>query len=97
VEILQNTSPSNYGVEDIKTDAGADDIWVDIPKRTFTIKNVELMFSARLGGSNERNGYDAYFSKIISGDGQFDFNVGNDIEIIALSINEDLDLYPKSE
>ncbi len=69
-------------------------IWVEVPKRTFTFKNAELSFSARLGGSSERNGYDQKFSEVVSGQGQFEFvRNTNDVKITEIEINESLDLY----
>jgi len=94
VNILQNTNPGNYGVEDIEVNMDSKNIWVDIPERNFTFKNAEISFSARLGGSNERNGYDANFSKKISGHGQFEFiKNSSDLKITKIEINETLDLY----
>ena len=38
VDILQDTNPGNYGVEDIEINVDVNDIWVDIPERTFNFK-----------------------------------------------------------
>lgn len=97
VDILQDTTPGNYGVEDIEINVDIKDIWVDIPERTFTFKNAELIFYARLGGSSEKNGYDQKFSLVVSGDGKFDFtDKSQDIKIMKFTINEDLDLYSRN-
>ncbi len=94
VNILQHTNPGNYGVEDIEICMDPNNIWVNIPERNFTFKNAEISFSARLGGSSEKNGYDANFSKTISGQGQFEFvQNSNDLKFTEIKINESLDLY----
>lgn len=94
MDILQDTSPGNYGVEDVEVLGSMKDIWVDIPKKTFTFKNTNLSFSARLGGSSDKNGYDESFTKVVSGYGKFDFAIaGQDINIIEFSINEEIELY----
>jgi hypothetical protein len=94
VNILQDTNPANYGVDAIEVHVEINDIWVDIPKKTFTFKNANLTFYARLGGSNDENGYDQNFDKVVSGYGEFRFTKNSqDIDIIEFYINEDLQLY----
>ena len=94
VNILQYTNPGNYGVEDIQINVDSKNIWVNIQERTFTFKNAEISFSARLGGSNEKNGYDANFNKNLSGKGQFEFVRNSEkLRITEIEINESLDLY----
>jgi hypothetical protein len=98
VDILQDTNPANYGVEDVEIDIDYNDIWVDMREKTFTFENAELAFSARLGGSNEESGYDANFKLVVSGNGQFEFiNKSHDLRIVDFKINEDLELYPGRE
>lgn len=94
IDLLQDTSPGHYGIEDLDSDVNAKDIWVDVPKRQFTFKNANISFGARLGASSDKHGYDDNFSKIVSGQGKFDFsNGGTDITIIEFSINEHIELY----
>jgi hypothetical protein len=94
VNILQDTSPANYGVENIELNIGIENIWVEMHLQTFTFKNAELIFSARLGGSSDENGYDQKFKIPISGNGKFQFiKNSQDLEITEFSINENLDLY----
>ncbi len=98
IDILQETNPANYGVEDIEISVDDKDIWIDIPGKTFTFKSAELIFSARLGGSSDESGYDANCRIAISGNGQFEFtNKSQDIKIIDFSINEHLELYPEKD
>jgi hypothetical protein len=94
VTILGDSNPANYGVNEAEVNIGKNDIWVDMPSKTFTFKNAELVFNVRLGGSSDENGYDADFRKPISGNGKFQFiNNSQDIDILEISINEHLDLY----
>jgi len=98
-DILQETNPANYGFEVDYVSVEKKDIWVDVPNRTFTFKDIELQFSARLGASNLRDGYDEDFQFKLSGLGTFSFKKGSrDIEIerIDISENEDLELYGDS-
>jgi len=93
-DILQDTTPGNYGFEVDSVSVEKKDIWVDVPERTFTFKNLDLHFFARLVASNLRDGYDQNFGFDLSGSGTFRFEKGNeDIEIERVDINEDLDLY----
>jgi len=98
-DILQETNPANYGFEVDYVSVEKKDIWVDVPNRTFTFKNLELQFSARLAASNLRDGYDEDFKFKLSGSGTFDFKKGSqDIEVerIDISENDDLELYGDS-
>lgn len=96
-DILQETSPGNYGFEVDSVSVGKNDIWVEIPERTFSFKNLNLQFSARLGASNERDGYDENFEFILSGSGTFSFEKGSqDINVEGVVIKEDLELYGDS-
>lgn len=98
-DILQETTPANYGFEVDSVLVEKKDFWVDVPNGTFTFKNLHLNFSARLGGSNLKNGYDENFEFKLSGSGSFVFKKGGrDIEVERIDIdeNEDLDLYGES-
>ena len=96
VEILEQATPAPYGVNDISVNVDYRDIWVDVPRKTFDFKNLEISFNLRLGGSNDRNGYDADFNKIVSGSGEFDFSEGNSqVFIKDFEINENIDLYDR--
>jgi len=98
-EILQETCPANYGFEVESVLVERNDIWVDVPKRTFNFKNLELRFSARLVSSNLEDGYDKGFHFKLSGSGSFVFkNKSQSIQVeqIYIDENEDLNLYGKS-
>jgi len=94
VNVLDDTNPGHYGVNDVNVNIEPNDIWVDMPSKTFTFKNAELVFNIRLGGSSNEDGYDADFRKPVSGYGEFQFaKDGKDIDILNFSINETIDLY----
>jgi hypothetical protein len=98
-DILEGTSPANYGFEVECVSVERNDIWVDVPNRTFTFKNLHLTFSARLGGSNLNNGYDEEFHFKLSGSGSFVFTTGSqsiEVEHVSIGEDEDLDLYGDS-
>jgi len=94
IDLLQDTSPGHYGIEDVDVDVSAKDIWVDVPKREFSFKNASISFSARLGASSDEHGYDDNFTKTVTGQGKFDFSDGSkDVTLMELSINENIELY----
>lgn len=91
VNKLNDTEPGNYGIEDYDVSVTKDDIYVDIPSRTFTFKNVEFSFTAVLGGSND--GFNVDAQKTATGTGTFEFVDGSDnILLEEIEIQVDLDL-----
>lgn len=94
-DILQETNPANYGYEVDTANVDIRDIWVDVPKRTFTFKNLTLYFSVRLGASNDRDGFDENHDAVLSGSGTFDFVKGGQrIEVKQVNVeNDSIDLY----
>lgn len=92
-QVLNDTTPGHYGVEDIDVNIKSEDIWVDVPARTFSFKKLSLSFKARLWASNDRDGYDENFKLTLSGDGHFDFKGPNDVTVKDFHVNEPLDLY----
>ena len=98
-DILPNTNPANYGFEVDCVSIEKEDIWVDVPSRTFTYKNLDLQFSTRLVSSNLNDGYDKDSTFKLSGSGRFGFIKGSQdivIEGININDNEDLELYGDS-
>lgn len=92
-DVLANTYPGHYGVEDIhfQIDSGKD-MWVNVPQRTFTFKNGTLSFSARLMSSRDEDSIDKNVSRTVSGEGTFEFGAKKEMEILSLSVNEEIDL-----
>jgi hypothetical protein len=90
--ILDNTNPAHCGFRDLGFQLATNDVWVEIPKKTFTFQKGALSFTARLGSSNERDGVDVKVRKTVSGSGTFDFDGSFDIQVIDFKINEGIDL-----
>lgn len=88
--VLEDTTPGHYGVEDISFDIRINDIWVDIPKRSFIFQNGTLSFTARLGGS--RDGIDMPVEVTISGSGSFEFAGGSEVEVVEINVPEEIHL-----
>jgi len=96
-DLLQETNPANYGYEVDSVWVQRGDIWVDVPNRAFTFKNLCLRFSARLAGT--RDGYDQGFQFTLSGSGSFEFVEGSQVIRVAhidLDEGQDLELYGES-
>ena len=91
--ILDDTNPGHYGLDDVEFQIAINDIWVDIPKKAFTFKDGTLSFSARLGASSERDGVDMSFEKVVSGSGTFEFPRAGGINVLGFKINEKIDLF----
>jgi len=94
-EILEETSPGHYGINDTDVYAEMKDIWVDVPNRTFEFKNTSLSLNLRLMASSDKEGMDENFTKTVSGSGKFDFTPGgSDVVISDFTINNlPIDLY----
>lgn len=90
-DTLSNTNPGNYGADYWEVEIDFNDIWVDIPKRTFTFKNALFTFDLRMGATNE-GGFDQSFSKTVEGKGKFDFDDGN-VKIDEMTLETYLDLF----
>lgn len=92
MDVEIETSPGNYGLEDIHIGTTTKNIWVEVPKRTFTFQG-ELSFTARLGASG-KSGYSENFRKKVTGAGRFDFVKNSpDLMISDVQINEEFELY----
>lgn len=93
-EIVADTTPGHYGADDIEIELNPNDIWVDIPNRTFSFKNANVSFTARLGGSSDDDGHDMPFDTILAGNGVFEFSAnGSDIDIKEILVPEEIYLF----
>jgi hypothetical protein len=94
IDELNDTNPGHYGVEDWDVSLNHENIWVDIPKNTFTFKDANFAFDLRIGGSRDEDSSIMKFSKIATGKGNFSFSSKrNDVEIDEMELNFDLDLF----
>lgn len=91
---LDESNPGHYGVEDWDVNLSLEDIWVNIPQKTFTFKNAFFNFELLLGSSNYADGFKMGFSRVAIGNGRFDFSTENDgVKIEEIIIEFDLDLF----
>lgn len=89
-DVINNTNPGNYGVEDWDVSVPEKDFFVDIPSKTFKFKNVDFSAKLLLGGSNEESGFVQEYSKPAKGNGVFEF-VENNRKVIITDINIEID------
>ena len=88
---MQETNPANYGYEVDSVLAERNDIWVDVPPRTFAFTGLHLSFLARLAGT--KDGYNQQFHFRLSVSGSFEFTEGSrGIRVVRISLDEDQDL-----
>ena len=92
VDKLNDSNPGHYGVENWDVSITNENIWVDIPTRTFTFKNVTFDFEVQLGSSNKDDGFQTSFSRVANGQGVFEFN-SNEVTVEELSVEFDLNLF----
>lgn len=96
-EKLNDTMPGHYGADGIEIQLDMENVYVDVPNRSFTFTNAQFDFDLRLGATND-GGFDESFSKTAAGSGTFEFSDSNkEIEIRDLNIDVDLDLYAEDE
>jgi hypothetical protein len=92
---LDNSFPGHYGIHEWEVEISLNNIYVDIPSRTFTFKDVKYSFELQLMSSNDYDGIKDDFSKNAKGSGTFEFsNNGQDITIKDIEVEFDLELYP---
>ena len=89
---LTDTTPGNYGADEWEVNATMENIYVDIPNRKFTFKDVEFNFDVRLNSSGE-DGFDENFFFLVDGEGEFDFPESGKIILKELKLITTLDLY----
>ncbi len=93
-DVISNTSPGNYGVEDWEISVPEKDFFVDIPSKTFKFKNVDFSAKLLLGGSSEESGFVHDYNKPAFGHGTFDFADNNSkVTIKDISIEIDSDIF----
>jgi len=91
---LDDTEPGHYGVEDWGIYITKDDLYVEIPSRSFSLKNAEFTFALRIGSSNDNDGYIEKFKRIVSGSGTFEFTAnGKDVKVMDLQLEYDHSLF----
>jgi hypothetical protein len=90
---LDNTNPGIYGIENWDAEIDTHNIWVDIPSRSFTFKDVEFSFEVLLVSSGSE-GFCREFVRTASGTGTFDFmDDGRNLRLKNLEVSFDLSLF----
>lgn len=92
-EVLQDTNPGNYGVDDIEVEINESDIiFINKITEKFAIDNVNLHFTARLGSSGEE-GFDHPSSTSVYIEGDFTINNKGRVIIKNISTDSFIDLF----
>lgn len=94
-DCLTNTSPLTYGADDLEINATIQNIYVDVPNRKFTFKDVKFKFNVRLNSSGE-DGVDKNFFRLVNGEGEFDFAATEKINLKKMRLLTTLDLYSEN-
>ena len=92
-DVFDNTNPGNYGLNDWDVVINDDSLFVNIPERTFSFKNVNISADLILGGSNKNDSIIHKYNEIANGNGNFEFVNNNQVKIIKITIDVELDLF----
>jgi|SRR6218665_588185 len=92
-DVLNNTSPGNYGCDHWEAEIDYNDIFVNIPERSFTVKNGNFSADLIMGSSKGDSSFNESYSKSFSAKGKFDFKNSDDLIIDEIEIDIDSDIY----
>jgi hypothetical protein len=92
-DVLNDTSPGNYGCDHWDAQVDYNDIFVNIPEKTFTVKNGGFSANLILGSSTGDSSFNESYNKPFSATGEFDFESSTKIIIIDIKIDIDSDIY----
>lgn len=92
-EVLSNTSPGNYGCDHWDAEVDYNDIFVDIPQKTFVVRSGSFSADLVLGASKGESSMNFNYSKPFSATGSFDFLGSNSIKIEEIKISIDNDIF----
>ncbi len=65
-DVLNNTSPGNYGCDDWKASIDFQDIFVHVPNRTFTVKQVNFSADLLMGASKGDSSFNQLYTEPFS-------------------------------
>lgn len=94
-DVVNNTSPGNYGCDFWESKIDYEDIDVDIPNREFTVESGNFSADLVMGASKGDHSFNENYSKPFSAKGKFDFKNAKEITITDISIDIDSDIYGK--
>lgn len=94
-DVINNTNPGNYGVEDWDISVSANNFYVDVPNKTFNFKDINFTAKVLLGASHGDSSIEQDFSTRLYGKGTFDFTSNKEVRIenIEISPNVNLNIY----
>lgn len=87
---LSDTEPGHCGINDSEVELSSDDVFVNIPQRSFEFKNAQFHFNVELLDSKDGVSHKNF--KVADGNGTFRFIDDNKIKIEDIEIDVDLDL-----
>jgi hypothetical protein len=92
-EVLSNTNPGNYGINDWEAEIDEAKLYVDIPKKEFNFKNSRFSANLIMGASKGDTRFDMPYNKSVSGKGTFEINDNKEIKIIEVEIEIDNEVF----
>jgi len=92
-DVISNTNPGNYGIEDWEIIVPEDGFYVDIPNKTFSFKNVDFNAKLILGSSKGESSITHDYKEIAKGKGTFGFVDSQKVGITDIEIEIDLDVF----
>lgn len=96
-DVLNDTTPGNYGCDHWEAEIDFNDIFVDIPAKTFNVKNGNFSADLVMGASKGDTSFNESFNKSFSASGTFDFKNAKEIVITDISIDIDTHIYTDEE
>ncbi|NAY92960.1 hypothetical protein GTQ34_13635 [Muricauda sp. JGD-17] len=92
-DVLNDTTPGNYGCNHWDASVDYQDIYVNIPERTFVVNSGSFSANLVMGASKGEHSFNENYSKPFSANGKFDFKNSKEIIITEISIDIDSDIY----
>ncbi len=92
-DVLNDTNPGIYGVEEWDILVPEEGFYVDIPNKTFSFKNVDFSADLVLGASKGESSFVQKYNKPAKGTGSFDFASKDEVQIISIQVDIDPDIF----
>lgn len=92
-DVLNGTSPGNYGCDGWDVEVDYNDVYVDIPNRTFKVYRGNFSADLVMGASRGDSSFNTTYSKPFDANGQFEFDGSDEIVIEEIKINIDNDVF----
>jgi len=92
--VFDNASPGHYGIHDLEVDISEDDLEINPSTQSFTFSNTLISVTARMGSSNDSDGFDIPANFKVTGSGEYEI-LDDGVRINDLGVNEHLDFYDR--